>query len=137
MDGTLASLNKNSMVKAELERTVFVAHWNSAEVTTIEDFCRVANEDERLSFKSTDNPTKDHQRARQLALRHILGNIDRNDPNAKPNFGAPYAQFIQRRKDQSAKLHIRQLPKTASNSHLDFGQKDFEAVLPNFKPVEW
>ena len=24
-----------------------------------------------------------------------------------------------------------------SNSHLDFGQKDFEAVLPNFEPADW
>ena len=137
MDHTLATLNKNSMDAAELERTVFVAHWNSPEVKTIEDFCRVADEDNRLSFKSTDEPTKDHQRVRQMALRHILGNIDRNDPKAKPNFGKPYAQFIQRRKDQSAKWHIRQLPKTTSNSHLDFGQKDFEAVLPDFEPAEW
>jgi len=130
-------LKNSDLSSEEIERTVFVAHWNNPDVTTIEDFCKVATDDARCSFESTDNPTKDYQRARQAALRHILGNIDRSNPKAKPNFGKPYAQFIQRRKDQSAKWHIRQLPKTTSSSHLDFGQKDFEAVLPKFKPAEW
>jgi hypothetical protein len=130
-------LNESDLSKAELERAAFVSHWYSSKVTTIEEFCEVADKDDRIKFKAGDVAKEDHQKVRQMALRHILGNIDRSDPKAKPNFGEPYSKFVKRTRDASAKWHIRRLPKTTSNSSVDFGQAAFEAAHKGFKPAKW
>jgi len=123
------------MAKPVQQIANFIKLWYSDEITTINEFIEAAHNDDGIDFKASnealnDAYSKDFKDTaadlRVQAVRMVLGDIDRKDPDAINHapFDETFAIWEERRVG-TFKWHIRQLPKAGKSSKASYDQKKF------------
>jgi hypothetical protein len=126
---------ENMMAKNVTQIANFIKLWYSPNITTINEFIEAAHNDDSVDFTASDDTLSDSDSddfkktaadLRVQAVRMVLGDIDRSDPDAINHapFGETFAVYEERRVG-TPKWHIRQLPKAGKSSKSSYDQKKF------------